>query len=232
MLALEDGVAVEFGAVIDAGHALHLAELVVMPQNAGRGIGRALIEALFGEAPRRTTFASADPRALPLYVRAGMDPLWPNLYLEGSATQLPVARPGHAGRVRRRGRRARARLDGRCAGGGPRVLGKRVTVRRPVRDRGRGGPGRLRVRAGPAGARGPAAAPDAAPARRRSRRPGARRPHQGGAGGPDRHLRPRSQPGAQGAPRGRVPDRRPRPLHGQRSPLGGPRAAVPNPGML
>lgn len=99
MLALQDGVAVGFGTVVDTGRALHLADLFVVPEHAGRGIGRALLGALFDDAPHRTTFASADPRALPLYVRAGMDPLWPNLYLEGSAPMLPDTPPGLAARA-------------------------------------------------------------------------------------------------------------------------------------
>jgi hypothetical protein len=42
-----------------------------------------------GDAPQRTTFASADPRAVPLYVRAGMAPLWPSFAVEGTADVLP-----------------------------------------------------------------------------------------------------------------------------------------------
>jgi hypothetical protein len=56
----------------------------------GRGIGRPLLAALFADATRRTTFASDDPRALPLYVRAGMTPLWASLYLEGAGAVLPA----------------------------------------------------------------------------------------------------------------------------------------------
>jgi GNAT superfamily N-acetyltransferase len=78
-----------FGAVVDTGLVAHLADLFVRPDVVGRGIGRPLLAALFGKAPRRTTFASDDPRALPLYVRAGMTPLWVSLYLEGASAALP-----------------------------------------------------------------------------------------------------------------------------------------------
>ena len=88
LLTEEDGAAVAFGAVVDAGLAVHLADLFVMPDRLGRGLGRPLLAALFGDAPRRTTFASDDPRALPLYVRAGMTPLWPTLHVEGDASRL------------------------------------------------------------------------------------------------------------------------------------------------
>jgi GNAT superfamily N-acetyltransferase len=80
---------VAFGAVVDAGVAVHLADLFVRPHLLGRGIGRPLLTALFDDARFRTTFASDDPRALPLYVRAGMAPLWVCLYVEGAATSLP-----------------------------------------------------------------------------------------------------------------------------------------------
>lgn len=94
MVSETGGRIVAFGAVVDAGVALHLADLFVRPDLIGRGIGRPLLAALFGDAARRTTFASEDPRALPLYVRAGMAPLWPSLYAEGAVAVLPAAPPG------------------------------------------------------------------------------------------------------------------------------------------
>jgi GNAT superfamily N-acetyltransferase len=90
LLTEEDGIAVAFGAVVDAGLAVHLADLFVVPDRLGQGLGRPLLVALFGDAPRRTTFASDDPRALPVYVRAGMTPLWPTLHVEGEATRLAM----------------------------------------------------------------------------------------------------------------------------------------------
>ncbi len=59
----------------------------------GQGIGRPLLAEVFGEAPRRTTFASDDPRAIPLYIRAGMRALWASLYVEGPAALLPMPPP-------------------------------------------------------------------------------------------------------------------------------------------
>lgn len=83
-----DGEVVAYGAAVDTGIVRQLAELFVRPDLLGRGIGRPLLDAVLGDAPRRTTFASADPRALPLYVRAGMAPLWPILLVEGPAALL------------------------------------------------------------------------------------------------------------------------------------------------
>jgi GNAT superfamily N-acetyltransferase len=81
-----------FAATVDTGRGWHLADLFVQPDRLGQGIGRPLLEAVFEGAAERSTFASDDPRALPLYVRAGMTPLWPSLYVEGPATSLPGSR--------------------------------------------------------------------------------------------------------------------------------------------
>jgi GNAT superfamily N-acetyltransferase len=88
-----DRAIVAFAATIDAGVAVHLTDLFVRPDLVGQGIGRPLLAAVFEGAARRTTFASSDPRAVPLYVRAGMAPLWPLLYIEGRAEALPRIEP-------------------------------------------------------------------------------------------------------------------------------------------
>jgi GNAT superfamily N-acetyltransferase len=68
-----------------------LSDLFVRPDVQGRGVGRALLAALFADAGPRATFASSDPRALPLYIRAGMSPRRPNLYLGGESAALVPA---------------------------------------------------------------------------------------------------------------------------------------------
>jgi GNAT superfamily N-acetyltransferase len=88
-VAVEDEEVVGFGATIDTGRSIHLADLFVRPDRMGQGIGRPLLADAFGDATRRTTFASDDPAALPIYVRAGMQAWWPNLYVEGPADRLP-----------------------------------------------------------------------------------------------------------------------------------------------
>jgi hypothetical protein len=70
-----------------------LSDLFVRSDRLGRGHGRTMLGELFGAARRRATFASSDPRALPLYVRAGMTPRWVNLYMEGPAAALPATPP-------------------------------------------------------------------------------------------------------------------------------------------
>ena len=90
LVAVGDAAVLGFGAVVERAGVVHLADLFVLPDRFGEGIGGRLLAALFGDAPRRTTFASADPRALPLYVRSGMTPWWPNLYLDVDSSQLPL----------------------------------------------------------------------------------------------------------------------------------------------
>jgi GNAT superfamily N-acetyltransferase len=88
-VATIDDEVVGFGAAIDTGRSVHLADLFVQPGRLGQGIGKPLLAAVLEGAVQRTTFASEDPRALPLYVRAGMRPMWVSLYVQGSSTALP-----------------------------------------------------------------------------------------------------------------------------------------------
>jgi GNAT superfamily N-acetyltransferase len=82
-----------FAAVLVDGGVAHLADAFVRPDALGGGIGRALLDAAFPPDVTRVTFASGDPRALPLYVRAGMQPLAPLLYLEGELPGTPAGAP-------------------------------------------------------------------------------------------------------------------------------------------
>lgn len=83
MVCEEEGQIAGFGAVLERSGISHLADLFVQPDRVGTGIGRALLTALFPPAGARVTFASSDPRAMPLYVKFGMSPIAPMLYLAG-----------------------------------------------------------------------------------------------------------------------------------------------------
>jgi GNAT superfamily N-acetyltransferase len=89
LVAELDGRVAGFGASIDIGVAVHLADLFVAPDLHGRGIGGRLLPVLFGDRWPRTTYSSDDPRAMPLYIRAGLRPRWPNLFVHGDARALP-----------------------------------------------------------------------------------------------------------------------------------------------
>jgi GNAT superfamily N-acetyltransferase len=82
------GVVIGFGATIFNGRTTHLSDLFVAPEHQGRGHGGRLLTAVFGDRRPRSTFSSDDPRAMPLYIKAGMSPLWPNLYVTGDPTAL------------------------------------------------------------------------------------------------------------------------------------------------
>lgn len=92
-VAEDVGQVVGFGAAVETGRATHLADLFVLPDRQGQGVGRRLLAAVLGDARPLTTFASDDPRAMPLYILAGMEVYWPNLYLAGDPAGLPAA-PG------------------------------------------------------------------------------------------------------------------------------------------
>ncbi len=74
--------------MVDAVVAAQLGDLFVAPDRLGQGIGRPLLTALYEGTTNRTTFASDDPRALPLYARAGMSPRWVCLYLDGPSSGI------------------------------------------------------------------------------------------------------------------------------------------------
>jgi len=82
-VAEEEGRILAYGAALKRGGRDYLADLFVLPPHLGRGAGGAILRELFPEPGERFTFASGDPRALPLYVRFGMRPFEPMLYLAG-----------------------------------------------------------------------------------------------------------------------------------------------------
>lgn len=86
-----DGRVVGFGGTIDTGRAVHLTDLFIDYELLGRGIGGRLLPALFRDRWPRTTFASDDPRAMPLYIRAGMTPYWPTVYVTADERLIPQA---------------------------------------------------------------------------------------------------------------------------------------------
>jgi len=93
LVACVGGEIVGFGAVVSNARLTHLADLFVHRPDAGHGIGGRLLAALFEDRWPRTTFSSDDERAMPIYIRAGMNPLWPNLLVSGNARRLPEPRP-------------------------------------------------------------------------------------------------------------------------------------------
>jgi GNAT superfamily N-acetyltransferase len=98
---------VGFGSAIRVGTATVVSDLFVHPANHGGGVGSELLGATLLDDHPRMTFSSADPRALPVYIRAGMRPWWPNLYVRADPAtigRLPTtasitAEPADAGQT-------------------------------------------------------------------------------------------------------------------------------------
>lgn len=75
-----------------------LTDLYVAPGVQSKGLGRQVLAAVLDGATERMTFSSSDPRALASYIRDGMRPWWPLLYLETDAGPLGGASPGDEAR--------------------------------------------------------------------------------------------------------------------------------------
>jgi len=75
-----------------------LSDLYVDPGRQSRGLGRRMLDAAMDGATERMTFSSSDRRALAAYIRSGMRPWWPLLYLEADVSRLPAAPAREDGR--------------------------------------------------------------------------------------------------------------------------------------
>ena len=88
LVADAGGAVAGYCATRQLGVATMLCDLFVDPARQGAGLGGRLLGAIFegnADCAARFTFASRDPRAMPLYVRHRMIPRWPLLYLSGPA---------------------------------------------------------------------------------------------------------------------------------------------------
>ena len=127
MATTDDGQPVGFGGIVERSGVTRLADLFVDPEHQGHGVGKALLREMLDGKTVMTTSASTDARALPLYARAGMQPLWPYHFVSGDPRRVtpPTAvtvEPATRGRARRH-RSCRHRLRSRDR---PRVLRGRV----------------------------------------------------------------------------------------------------------
>ena len=75
-----------------------LTDLYVDPARQSQGLGRRMLAAAMDGATERMTFSSSDRRALASYIRSGMRPWWPLLYLESDASALGPRSPGEGWR--------------------------------------------------------------------------------------------------------------------------------------
>ncbi|GAA3175145.1 GNAT family N-acetyltransferase [Nonomuraea roseoviolacea] len=106
-----NGQARGFGGTLRRGAVTHLGDLFVLPEHQSSGVGRGLLAELMGGGGPKVTFASSDPRAMSLYIRYGLRPWCPLLYLTGPASALPGPP------VREAGPEDVAELDAHAGGG-------------------------------------------------------------------------------------------------------------------
>lgn len=91
-----DGVVAGMAGSIEVGgpDRRFLTDMYVDPARQSRGVGRAVLDAAMAGAAERMTFSSRDPRALSAYVRNGMRPWWPLLYVQIEPGRLGDHDPG------------------------------------------------------------------------------------------------------------------------------------------
>ena len=92
VVAEESDIVIGYAATIEAGLSRHVSDLFLHPDARGQDIGRKLLDDVWDAAAvsvSRQTFSSLHPAAQALYLRAGMTPMWPLFYLNGSSVALP-----------------------------------------------------------------------------------------------------------------------------------------------
>jgi GNAT superfamily N-acetyltransferase len=89
----EDGVVIAFAGAITRGTITFLTDLFVHPAHQSGQLGKTLLHSVLPQdALTHCTVSSSDPRALALYIRAGMHPHWPVFALqrEKSTHKIPL----------------------------------------------------------------------------------------------------------------------------------------------
>src|SRR5438874_8206521 len=89
-VAEEDGRILAFAGAITRGNISFLTDLFVLPSSQSGKLGKTLLQTVLPQDNLiQCTLSSSDPRALALYIRAGMRPLWPHFALR-------LVKPTHA----------------------------------------------------------------------------------------------------------------------------------------
>ncbi len=95
-VAEQDEKVLAFAGAITRGNIIFLTDLFVWPAHQSGQLGKTLLHSVLPQDDRvHCTMSSSDPRALALYIRAGMRPQWPHfaLRLEKPTHKMPLT-PG------------------------------------------------------------------------------------------------------------------------------------------
>jgi hypothetical protein len=93
-VAEQDGKILAFAGAITRGNISFLTDLFVLPSQQSGQLGKTLLRCVMPQDDLvHCTMSSSDPRALALYIRAGMRPQWPHfaLRLEKPRYKMPTA---------------------------------------------------------------------------------------------------------------------------------------------
>lgn len=89
-----DGVVAGFSGTVPRGQLTYLGDLFIRGDAQSAGLGRALLEHVLAGTGAVVTFASADERAWARYLKAGLIPRTPLVYLAGRVRELPTTATG------------------------------------------------------------------------------------------------------------------------------------------
>lgn len=89
-IAERAGQPVGFSGAVVRGETVFLTDLFVHPDHQSSGLGARLLDRAFAgySSLAQFTVSSSDPRALALYIRAGMQPRWPNFLLRAHRPRI------------------------------------------------------------------------------------------------------------------------------------------------
>ena len=85
LVAEQGGAIIGFAGLVTRDAVSFLTDFFIRPTGQSAALGQALLAAILPPEGVRCTCSTADPRALALYIRAGMRPVWPQFWLRGTA---------------------------------------------------------------------------------------------------------------------------------------------------
>jgi len=88
LVAEQAGAIIGFAGLVTRDAVSFLTDFFIRPTGQSGSIGQALLATVLPSEGVRCTCSTADPRALALYIRAGMRPVWPQFWLRGDGQAM------------------------------------------------------------------------------------------------------------------------------------------------